>query len=341
MLAPVKVKKPLILYGKGKLGKLAVEIFEELKIPIYEIMDKDDIEYLIIEDIFLVAVCVATSPYLQLEKFINAHGFNDVVPLWEIVEAYPELKLHNGWMDEEVPRNKYRPPECIYRVSRVFKDLHSQIQYRYFACWHLYSFAKEVITLDANSEVLPSTLADIRKRQKVVFYEDKPVSYISIHAEGCELEILKCNLHIFRKYRPTIRIACYHSYDGYNKIIRFLQKSLAEYEYEYEFSLCAYMGQAAYVTCLPQKERYNLRYYDKKRDILSYTGVHEIKTGGRTYWAARSRSLKKHQGSLGAKHLGCFRTVKEAAMAFDRERLSLHNKKKQANINFPRELYGK
>ena len=51
MLAPVKVKKPLILYGKGKLGKLAVEIFEELKIPIYEIMDKDDIEYLIIEEI--------------------------------------------------------------------------------------------------------------------------------------------------------------------------------------------------------------------------------------------------------------------------------------------------
>jgi hypothetical protein len=38
MIGPRRVDKPLVLYGYGKLGHLAEEIFYELKIPIAAII---------------------------------------------------------------------------------------------------------------------------------------------------------------------------------------------------------------------------------------------------------------------------------------------------------------
>jgi hypothetical protein len=44
------------------------------------------------------AVCVATEPYADVVAPLYGAGWKDVVPVWDIIEAYPKAGLHNGWL---------------------------------------------------------------------------------------------------------------------------------------------------------------------------------------------------------------------------------------------------
>lgn len=68
MIGPRRVdNKPLVLYGAGKLGRLAGEIFNRLGI-LFMVIDKDtNSPYPVPGPDILVAVCVATSPYNEIK----------------------------------------------------------------------------------------------------------------------------------------------------------------------------------------------------------------------------------------------------------------------------------
>lgn len=248
MIGPRKVDRPLVLYGYGNLGHLAEEIFVELGIPVHCILDQN--KPYIIPDSWkkraLVAICVASEPYSKVIAPLVAEGWTDIVPVWDVIEAYPEVGLGNGWFVSYLQEEN----EWI-KISKSWKDRQSQIHYAAFCQWRMFRSENTDDELVIEPiESLPSTLADIRRRQGP--WWDGDDQNVVIHAEGCELQALKNGMPIFKQHRPKLTVACYHSHDGLWKIPKFLMDNLEDYTFT--FRCHAFMGQAAYIYCTP-KER--------------------------------------------------------------------------------------
>lgn len=261
-IGPRKVDKPLILYGYGKLGHLAEEIFTELNIPLYGIMDKSDDRWF--QDPHhqdcLLAICVTMEPYNQVIAPLIAAGWTDIVSVYDIFEAYPECGIGNGWFAD--PRSE-EDVWGIIQVGKKWDGKQSAIHYAYFTAWRLFRLEcqhNEFVINTNHSTPLPSTLADIRKRQRVIHWSDSHHTFwnsygdsgtVYIHQEGKELETLEANIKVFQKHRPSIECAVYHSRDGLWKIEKFLMDNLPDYRWT--FRLHAYMGQSAYIYGIPNE----------------------------------------------------------------------------------------
>ena len=324
-MQPRKVKKPLILYGKGQLGALALEIFTELKIPVRAIIDQYSLRSLAHESDAMVASCVATAPYRAIEKSLNKAGYPDVSPVWDIIEAYPEVGLRNGFIAP------YAKRESVDDLSRRLSSIASLTRYRHFARWHVGSPA-EPKRLDTGYVSLPSTLADIRRRQRVGISASPDMKYVTIHNEGHEFETIKQNLNLFLKHRPLLTVACYHSADGLFNIERFLMKKLVDYDFH--FRLYAYMGQAGFFICVPKREgAYDrMKHYDRQTNILNYKGITRyVGKKGNVNWVAQ---IKRKRERI---YLGCRSNPVEAAKLYDKTALKLL--KDKAVLNFPKENY--
>jgi hypothetical protein len=244
MIGPRKVDRPLVLYGYGRLGHLAEEIFKELGIPIVGYWNKDCIPARV--ENLLVAICVATEPYEKVTAPLKAAGWEDTVPVWDIVEAYPEVGIRNGWFAGEMT---HEDRENVSKVVLKFSDRVSVSHYYAFLDWRKYHDELDYVpAMDA----LPSTLANIRERQRVITFADLPMRNISIHAEGAELKTLEVNMPLFQRYRPTLCCACYHSRDGLYLIEKTLMDNLPRYIWQ--FRLHAYMGQGAYIYGTPEEK---------------------------------------------------------------------------------------
>lgn len=259
MIRPRKVDKPLVLYGKGKLGQLAGEIFTELKIP-YTMLDKYDRYPPVGHGGALVAICVATEPYGQVTAPLITAGWTDVVPVWDIVEAYLETGILNGWFVGDLTQED---AAAIKWLSDEWVDGISFFHWLSFCAWHTdrTEFRVKKWAQIISAEALPSTLADIRERQKVIIWSDSHHSFWSshgdsgtayIHQEGKEMETLMANMKVFQNHRPKISCACYHSRDGLWKIPKFLMDNLPDYKWT--FRLHAYMGQGAYIIGVPEEK---------------------------------------------------------------------------------------
>jgi len=252
MIGPRKVDKPLVLYGMGKLGKLAHEIFTEIGVDVFTGIDRDmpfDFSRSAREKA-LIAVCIASEPYEPIADHLRSVGWTDIVPVWDIIEAYPECGIRNGWFVGELTPEDI---QGINYVMRHFKDLLCRMSYSAFISWREYRDDYPYIPVKP-IPALPSTLADIRARQRVGTWDtwqwgDGPTT-VTIHAEGLELETIEKNLSDFIRYRPKISVACYHSRDGLWKIPKLLMDNLKDYRFK--FRLHAYQGQAAFLYAEPK-----------------------------------------------------------------------------------------
>jgi hypothetical protein len=248
MIGPRLVNKPLVIYGNGKLGRLAMEIFHELHIPIVGLVDKTCVFRDKHPRDAILAICVATEPYNQIIAPLVETGWDDIVPVWNIIEAYLEVGIHNGWIEQPMDRNDHE----TYKIMVNLADDLSRLHYGAFMDWRISNYEHRDLVIEISKSSLPATLADIRLRQRVDIFADAPMKTISIHNEGCELKTLEENMQLFQKYRPEIDVSCYHSRDGLWKIEKFLMNNLPNYTWT--FRLTAYMGQGAYITGCP-KER--------------------------------------------------------------------------------------
>ena len=245
MIGPRKVDKQLVLYGMGNLGKLAAEIFTELGIP-YRMTDRHDPDVGVCDDheAVLVAVCVATEPYSPIEEKLKLLGFKYVFRVWDIIETYPEIGIHNGW--------EAKPSEADWDKVRCVKERFDGLSKSHYDVFILEHMNCELTNIERPpKESLPSTLKDIRKRQVIFNFEFMP-KHVVVHQEGYELETIKANLKRLQAFRPSLEVACYHSRDGLWKIPKFLMDNLPDYDFK--FRLHAYQGQGAYIYCTP-KER--------------------------------------------------------------------------------------
>jgi len=257
-IGPREVNKPLILYGYGKLGHLAEEIFTELGIPIRGILDRKEMivrswisEKWDLPENSLVAVCVASEPYGPIEKQLKEQGWTDVVPVWDILEFYADKTgLHNGWLAGKLD---VEDKNGIADVSNILLDSsrpYAWLGYIQFLRWRVLRDDQDSFPVELATPPQPSTLADIRARQRFEMYPDS--KEVNIHAEGKELEIIEQNMGMFKKCRPVIACACYHSRDGLWKIQKTLMDNLPNYRWS--FRLTAYMGQSAYLYGTPEEK---------------------------------------------------------------------------------------
>lgn len=243
------VDKPLVLYGTGKLGKLAKEIFNRLGFFNYMI-DKDIPPRMDSIKNYLAVVCIATSPYNEIRSYLEKLGYIDISPFWEIVNAYPSVGIKNGWENDE------EPPSVMRKINNMFSDNVSKLHFSSFWRWrsdHWHIKQKEIVPTPSNEFIemsLPSDLNSIYARMRVEYHMEN--GWLIFHNEGLELPSLFLHKHLLQKgFR--IAVACYHSPDGLTRIPQFLFDNLRGYDFY--FRCHAYMGQAAYIYCIPKEQK--------------------------------------------------------------------------------------
>jgi hypothetical protein len=265
---PRKVDKPLVLYGYGKLGKLAIEVFDKLNIHTvsinkdfksYEITNKEDC---------LIAVCIATESYEPIKRQLQDEGWQDIVSVYDIFEAYPECGITSGWFTGKLSSADI---EGIASVMNNFSDEMSLDHYWEFIAWHKWRDEMDIRITDDRFNIPElhlndtelvykpyegSTLEDISIRKKVIKLAGFPgypaFSYIQLHCEGFELETIKRNIEYLQAYRPKIAVTCYHTREGLWKIEKYLMSNLSDYNFY--FRLHAYCGQVAIIYCVPKEK---------------------------------------------------------------------------------------
>ena len=148
---PRKVDKQLILYGAGSLGKMAKEYFERLGIPFLFVVDTNPdlhrrdpfwtgVNVLGIQDVSielrenaLLAICVVTAPFSQVTAPLKKQGWRDVVPFYDIAEAYRDRHpLSNGWHSGTLSNDD------VYGIESVlcrWEDDISRAHHLQFVAW--------------------------------------------------------------------------------------------------------------------------------------------------------------------------------------------------------------
>jgi FkbM family methyltransferase len=149
---PRPVDKPLVLFGAGNLGRLAAACLRKLDVAITAVVDSNAAAHR--ESVFwretsvleerhvgealrrsaMLAVCVAASPYEPIRRALQDRGWLDVVPIYDVTEAYRDrLPLANGWFTRGLSA-----PETA-AIGDVLDDLEddtSRGHHLQFAAWH-------------------------------------------------------------------------------------------------------------------------------------------------------------------------------------------------------------
>jgi FkbM family methyltransferase len=150
--APRHVDKPLTLYGAGNLGRMAKSYFERLNIPVSLAVDANADRHrhascwqgtpLCTPDeataeqkaTSLLAICIATSPYSDIHTELRAQGWRDIVPFYDIAEAYREHHpLGNGWFAGSLDD---RDLSGIENALNRWDDDISRAHHLQFIAWH-------------------------------------------------------------------------------------------------------------------------------------------------------------------------------------------------------------
>lgn len=150
--SPRVVDRPLALYGAGNLGRMAREYFERLGIHVQYVVDAnprlhrgdsfwDGVDIFGTREVapeqrasVLLAVCVATVPYSELYAVLLAEDWLDVVPFYDIAEAYRDRHpLSNGWFTGALGAEDVNGIEET--LSRWSDDV-SRAHHLQFIAWH-------------------------------------------------------------------------------------------------------------------------------------------------------------------------------------------------------------
>lgn len=150
-VGPQPVDRPLVLYGAGKLGRMACELFQRLQIPIVYVMDQSPQGGLLFDTIpviqsetagdsdretALVAVCVVNAAYEPIRDELASQGWRHILPVYDVLDAYSDrLPMGNGWfagrLNEEDIAN-------IGEVLAGWSDDWSRAAHVQFLAWRLH-----------------------------------------------------------------------------------------------------------------------------------------------------------------------------------------------------------
>ncbi len=184
---PRKVDKPLLLYGAGDLGRMAKGYLDSLGIPFLFVVDaspelhREDpfwtgIKILSPQEVpdelresALLAICIVTVPFDKVTSPLKAQGWVDVVPFYDIAEAYIDVHpLSNGWFSGTLNKNDIIGIEsALYR----WEDDASRAHHLQFIAWR--ALREEWIFDDApvtvnNRYFIPEVLSALHNNEVFV-----------------------------------------------------------------------------------------------------------------------------------------------------------------------------
>jgi FkbM family methyltransferase len=152
VVGPRPVDRPLVLYGAGKLGHLASELFQRLGIPVAYALDRSvgagearlgvvpvrhpEAASEVDRKSHLVAVCIVNASYEPIRAYLAAMGWRHILPVYDVSEAYEHrLPMGNGWFAD------HPADEDIGNISRVlsgWSDDWSRAAHLQFLAWRLH-----------------------------------------------------------------------------------------------------------------------------------------------------------------------------------------------------------
>lgn len=176
------IDKPLVLYGAGELGKMALHLLETIGQPPIMIVDiqadrrcndafwqdknlvaPGDVP----EDVqekALLAVTIATLPYTDLAGSLSEAGWRDIVPFYDIAEAYRDrYPLSNGWVLERFDKQDLIKTREV--LQRWGDDI-SRAHHLQFLAWHRFRedwiFKGAAVTIN-DRYFIPEAMPAIKK----------------------------------------------------------------------------------------------------------------------------------------------------------------------------------
>ncbi len=184
LLTPRQIDKPLVLYGAGNLGKMAKEYLDRIGAPLEFVIDKNpdaskndpcwsDVTIIapnqtdqIDKRNFLLAVSICTSPFSELHAVLSDQGWSDVVPFYDITEAYRQKHpLGNGWFADKLCNND------IGRIDSVLSgwaDDISRAHHLQFIAWRTLRedwFFKDALVTMHDRYFIPQILSALHERE--------------------------------------------------------------------------------------------------------------------------------------------------------------------------------
>ena len=148
---PRRADKPLVLYGAGNLGRLAKTYLDRIGVGVVAVVDQkpeacgddpfwsgtkllhpEEVDRALM-DASLLAVSVCNVPFAPLEEALARQGWRDVVPFYDLAEAYRDRHpLSNGWFSGELSA-----PElgAVAKVLGRWADDRSRAHHLQFLAW--------------------------------------------------------------------------------------------------------------------------------------------------------------------------------------------------------------
>lgn len=148
----VRTVSRVAIYGAGKLGKMACDMFDRLGVEVVMVLDRNalvlshepfwkniplyspDSVPKSVMDTCLLAVCVANNSFNEVMLPLRDAGWKHIVPFYDYVDTFgDEFPLSNGWYSNELS------PEDVFGIESVlyrWHDNQSRAHHLQFIAWH-------------------------------------------------------------------------------------------------------------------------------------------------------------------------------------------------------------
>jgi len=154
---PVKdVTEPIIVYGAGELGQLAMDALTSVNIEVSHVIDQvtypprkvGNHSVVSISDITMeemkestTLVCVSKFPPDEISLYLKSRGFRDVRPFYDVSFLFGDnYPINNGWNSSDIERDHI---DKVYDIIDLMGDNISAAHYTRFLYWHM--FREEVL----------------------------------------------------------------------------------------------------------------------------------------------------------------------------------------------------
>lgn len=197
------------------------------------------------------------TEFIYPEQIINCNNryfIPEVVSVMHDHETFVDAGAYDGRVSKkfmQIVQNRYEEIHCFepsdpmsINTDKIF----------------LYNCAlgnkKKWINFNKNHGYLSKIDNTSKDRVEMIKFDtlDLKPTFIKIHVEGSELDVLKGAIKTIKKYRPIIAVTTYHTEDGLYKIPRYLISRLTDYRFYWRNH--NYQGQGAVLYCVPE-ERYS------------------------------------------------------------------------------------
>lgn len=141
-------QSPLILYGAGNLGNMALRLLQQLAIEVPYVVDRhppasgqlQGIPVIVPEAVpaadrqnLRIGICVVTAPYEPIRTFLNAAGWRNVHPVYDLLQPHAATTLmENGWF---LPKPDSLALSQILNLLDAWHDDRSRAAHLQFLAW--------------------------------------------------------------------------------------------------------------------------------------------------------------------------------------------------------------